>query len=199
MSLYSNTDAPASKPKLPEERQVRKTVQLTTANTTNVGASSITLSYNDGAQSNVANVGVAVGQYVYFAAGLAGNGVPNFFSSNNTVSAISGNTVTLTVNTFNTTGPNTVIEFDTTINRKKAPANTYFQDTVLITASRTANANNTLANTGNLNAGWNRVVRKVNSDGTVRLLKETLVCLANARATLLSSANTSFGNIARGL
>lgn len=199
MSAWSNTDAPASKPKFPMERQVRSTVRFLTANTTVAGNVTLTLVYNDGAQNNVANAGVIVGQYVYFAAGLAGNGYPGFFSSNNTVAGISGNTVILASAVFNTTGSGTVIEFDTAINWAISPANTYFQDTVLITSSRSANANNTIANTGNLNAGWNRVVRKVNNDGTVRLLKETLVCLANASATLYNSANTSFGNIARGL
>jgi len=199
MPAWSNNDTPTSKPKFDVERQVRTTTRLNTANTTNAGNTVITLVYNDGAQNNVANVGVAVGQYLYFAAGLAGNGYPGFFASNNTVAAINGNNVVMAVAAFNITGPGTVIEFDTAINWNVPPANTYNQDTILITATRTANANNSIAPVGNLNAGWNYIRKKTNSDGTVRYLKETLVALANSTASNTSSGNTSFGSIVTGL
>ena len=206
MPAWNNIDTPASKPKFDAERQVRDVVRLNTANTTNLGNTVITLSYSDGISvanggSNVANVGVAVGQYVYFGTGLAGNGYPGFFSSNNTVAAINGNNVTLTTATFNTTGPGTVVEFDSSIPypSTKPVEKTYNADTILITATRCSNGNNAIANTGNFTAGWVHIQKKTNSDGTVRYLKETLVALANATASNTSSGNTSFGSVVTGL
>jgi hypothetical protein len=202
MPSWGNTDAPATKPKWSYERQVREVVRFTTYTITTPPSNTIILSYNDGNQNNVANAGVVVGQYVYFASGLAGNGYPGFFASNNTVKSISGNVVTLTSNTFNTTPAGTIIEFDTAINWPSAPANTYNQDTILITATRSSNitvSSGAVANIGNINQGWNRVVKKVNNDGTIRYLKETLVCLSNCSATNTSSGNTSAGRIVPGL
>jgi hypothetical protein len=176
-------------------------VRLNTANTTNSGNTVVTLVYNDGGQNSVANVGVAVGQYVYFAAGLTGNGYPGFFSSNNTVAAINGNNVTLTVATFNTTAPGTIIEFDTAIAypATKPVEKTYNADTILITATRAVNGNTAIANTGNFSVGWVHLQKKTNADGTVRYLKETLVALANATASNTSSGNTSFGSVVTGV
>jgi hypothetical protein len=75
-----------------------------------------------------------------------------------------------------------------------------FGDTILVTATRAANANNTLANVGNLNQGWNHVWKKTNNDGTIRFIKETLICLANATASNTTSGNTtSGGQIVSGL
>jgi len=207
MPTWSNIDTPASKPKFDVERQVREYVRLSTANTTPAGNTVVTLVYNDGAQNNVANVGVAVGQYVYFGAGLAGNGYPGFFSSNNTVAAINGNNVTLTVATFNTTAPGTVIEFDKAIayNVNKPVEVTYNPDTILMTATRCANTATNLptgisANQiGNMVQGWNHVQKKTNNDGTVRYIKECIVALANPVASNVSSANCSFGNFIAGL
>ena len=54
------------------------------------------------------------------------------------------------------------------------------------------------ANVGSMNSGWNRIQKKVNSDGTVRYLKETLVALANPTAANTNSGNTSFGQFVSG-
>jgi hypothetical protein len=51
----------------------------------------------------------------------------------------------------------------------------------------------------NVNTGWNRIIQKINNDGTVRFLKETLVVLANPTASNVSSANTSSNAIYGGL
>ena len=81
-------------------------------------------------------------------------------------------------------------------------------DTILVTASRMANTQgttygggSTVANTrlGNVNAGWNRITRKINNDGTVLFLKETLVALANPTAANTQSGNTSANAIFGGL
>jgi hypothetical protein len=50
-----------------------------------------------------------------------------------------------------------------------------------------------------VNVGWNRITRKINNDGTIRFLKETLVALANPTAANTSSANTSANAIFGGL
>jgi hypothetical protein len=207
MPLWGNTDAANKKPKSPKERQVRKAFQFYTANTTVVGNTSITLVYSDGAGNNLANIGVTAGQFVYFypsgpssAGGTAGNGYPGMFASNNTIASVSGNTVILTNATFNTLNAATLIEFDSAINYGTNPeANTYNQDTILITASRIANTNNATANVGTLNTGWVRIQKKTNNDGTVRYLKETLVALANPVASNTRSGNTSFGQIVSGV
>ena len=218
MPSWSNNDKSASKPKWVVDRQTRETVQLnislypspwwgTSGGANNTGNNVLTLAYTDGAQNNVANIGVAVGQYVYFMAngftapgGTAGNGYPGFFQSNTTVSAISGNTITITPALFNNVANSFGIEFDKVINYgATAGANTYNQDTILITASRTANGNTAVANSGNFTAGWVHIQKKVNSDGTIRYLKETLVALANATAANVSSGNTSFGSVVNGI
>ena len=134
MPTWGNTDAPASKPKFDVERQTRETVQAVTANSTISGANVIVF------VANVQALGVTTGQYVY-AANVAANGYAGFFTSNNTVAAVSGNTVTLTNNTSGIVPSGATVEFDKTITwRTNNVANTYNQDTVLITASRLARA-----------------------------------------------------------
>jgi hypothetical protein len=199
MSAWGNTDNSASKPKFDEERQTRISVQLTTANVTNAGNTTITFTYSDGAASNVANVGVAVGQFVY-AANLSSNGVAGFFASNNKVTAISGNNVTFTNATFGSIPAGTVVEFDKVV--PYATSNNYVLantnlDTILVTPSRLAN--NTV-NVGNITTGWNRILKTTNGgDGAVRYRHETLVVLANPVASNTNSGNTSFGQVYTGV
>jgi len=215
MPTWGNTDAANQKPKFDLERTTREVLQFTVRTGNTAGNNIIQVAYVDGGQNNVANIGVAINQYAYFLAngfvapgGTAGNGYPGFFASNTQVSAISGNTITLGTNLFNTVAAGYGVEFDAKINWPAGPATTYNQDTILVTASRLANtkgtsggAGSTVANTqlGNLNAGWNLIQRKVNNDGTVRFLKECLVALANPVASNTSSANTSANAIFGGL
>ena len=142
MSAWGNTDNHNQKPKWVVERENREYVQLVITSGNTAGNNMITVAYNDGAQNNVANVGVQAGQYVYFMAngfaapgGTAGNGYPGFFASNTTVQSVSGNTVTLTNALFNTVSVGFGVEFDKAIvyNTNKAPDRTYNQDTVLVT------------------------------------------------------------------
>jgi hypothetical protein len=199
MPAWSNTDAPTSKPKFDVERQTREVTQLTVATGNTAGNNILTFTYYDGtASSNLSNV-IVIGQYVY-GTNVSANGIANFFKSNNTVSAISGNTVTLTNPIFGTVSTGAIVEVDKAIAlRTNNVANTYNQDTILITPTRVVNSNNIIANTGNFSAGWVHVQKKVNSDGTVRYLKETLVALANPVASNTSSGNTSFGQIVSGV
>jgi len=201
MPAWGNTDNHNQKPKFDAEREVRQVVSLSTANTTTAGNTVVTLVYNDGAQNNVANVGVAIGQYVYFSTGLAGNGTPGFFASNNTVAAINGNNVTLTVGTFNTTAPGTVIGFDKgiTYNSNKTSEVNYNADTVLVTPTRLANAvfsgtylSANLANSGGAAAHTGWVKTTTGTGGRAgRVQTEVLVALANPVAANTLSGNTS--------
>lgn len=200
---WGNTDAGATKPRFLVERQVREVKQLITANSTVAGANLITFIYNDGAGNNVANVGIVVGQYVY-STNLASGGLSGFFSSNNTVKSISGNNVTFTNNTFGIVNAGATVGFDlsinySTVNNPNSVLANTFSDTILVTASRMANVNTSITSNGSFNTGWNHVYKKTNSDGTVRYLRETLVCLANATATTTASGNTHDGQIFRGL
>lgn len=196
MPLWGNTDVANKKPKSPFTRNVREVVQLPLAAWANTGSNTITLSYNDGAGNNVANVGVAAGQYLYFypngsqnAGGVAGNGYPNMFASNNTVQSVSGNTVTLVNNIFANTAPGATIEFDTSINFTAANTQaTYNKDVVLVTPTRLANAS--FATNGTSHTGWVKVTTGTGGRAG-RVQTEVLVALANPVAANVISGNTS--------
>lgn len=223
MPTWGNTDAGNQKPKFDYERQTREVLQFLVRTGNTAGNNIIQVAYTDGGQNNVANIGVAAGQYVYFMAngfaapgGTAGNGYPGFFSSNTQVSTISGNTITLSTNLFNTVSAGFGVEFDKALvlgssqgNASAKPVEkTYNQDTILVTATRAANSLSGTANVapgisanqiGSLSAGWVHVQKKTNNDGTVRYLKETLVALTNPTAANTGSGNTSFGYFLSGL
>lgn len=190
MSAFSNTDSATSKPKFPYERQSRDTTQQTTANATTAFTNVI--------QFTGTGAGVVVGQSVY-AANLAINGIGGLFTSNNLVTAVTGNLVTFAANTFGTIPAGATVEFDTIIARPVAkPVEvTYNNDTVLVTATRLANS--TVA-TGDVSLGWVHIQKKVNGgDGATRYLKETLVALASPVASNTNSGNTSFGQMYTGV
>jgi hypothetical protein len=213
MPAWSNTDAPNSKPKFSAERQTRELVQLTVANTAysnlSLGGtnSSITFTYSDGFSlanngSNLANIGVAAGQYVY-ASNVAGNGVAGFFSSNNTIASVTGNTITLTNPYFGNVTVGSIVEVDKAIvfNSNKTSEVNYNRDTVMVTPTRLANATfangsqyttSALANTGasSAHAGWVRVTTGTGGRAG-RVQTEVLVALANSSASNTTSGNTS--------
>ena len=117
----------------------------------------------------------------------------------------SGNTVTLNNNLFNTVSAGFGVEFDKSIiyNTNKTASANYQADTILVTTTRAENggvgAPNSAFTLGNVNVGWNRIVKKVNNDGTTRYLKETLVALANPTAANTNSGNTSWGQAFTGV
>jgi hypothetical protein len=214
MPAWSNTDAPNAKPKWDVERQTREVVQLGVFAGNTAGNDMISVAYNDGGQNNVANIGVAVGQYVYFmangfgaAGGTAGNGYPGFFESNTQVSAISGNTITLGTPLFGAVTTSFGVEFDKAIvyNTNKPVETTYNQDTVLVTATRmgagdfNGGGGNNVVNVQPSHAGWVHIQKKTNNDGTVRYISETLVVTANATASNTNSGNTSWGQAYSGV
>ena len=213
MPLWGNIDAANNEPHFPELREVRVVTSLTTTNAVLAG-NKVWFS------ANVPSTVVA-NMWVY-GADDANNAISRvnkdltpfdqndigFWKSNNTVSAVSGNTITLTKNVAGTFGAGKTVYFAENIVRQAGPDLNAANDTILITSGRMANTQgttygggSTVANTkiGNTNAGWNRITRKINNDGTVRFLKETLVALANPVASNTSSANTSANAIFGGL
>jgi hypothetical protein len=207
MSAWGNTDSPYSKPRLSKERNVRKSYTFVTANSTVAGASAIIFTAPTLA-TTPANIGVVAGMYVSVSSNttyrdlLGANGVPGFFASNVVVSSVgtgfNGNTVTFTggITTRAINAGETVV-FDTRIPYvSNELANTYYADTILVTATRIVNANVVIANT---HTGWSHVYRTVNNDGTVRFRKEVLIVTANAAASNISSGNTSSNGIYRGV
>jgi len=209
MSAWSNNDNNNAKPKFNFERTTSEAVQLPVFAGNTAGNNIIKVSYNDGAQNNVANIGVVAGQYVYFWAqgtsasngGQAGNGVPGFFASNTQVLSTSGNTITLSTNLFGAVTTAFTTEFDnaTVYNSNKPSEVNYNQNTVLVTPTRLANAvfagtanssNYNLSSGAGGHAGW-AVVTTGTGGRAGRVQVETLVVLANPSAANVISGNTS--------
>jgi len=198
---WNNNDNPGpgfGHPEWPALRQTREVAQLTTANLTLAGATSIKFTYT----ANVANVGVAANQYVNllilnsndFSANLSSNGSVGMFPSNNRVSLFSGNLVTLTAATTGNIASGSIIAFDASIVYPAAKTTevTYNSDVVLLTDTRVTPANNKIG--GNPSTGWIHVRKKTNGlTGEVRYIRETLVCLTNASSTNTAGGNTSWG------
>ena len=202
MPVWGNTDANTAKPHFPDMRQVRLSATTTAANIAVAGNTVITVT---------SATGIAVGQFVYGGGPgvISATGQRDFFKGNNTVQSINGTNIVLTNAVTANVNAATQITFDTAIqyNAVNTVANT-FADTILVTPGRMANtfgttygSGSTVANTrlGSINQGWNRIQRKINNDGTIRFLKETLVALANTVASNTSSANTSANAIFGGL
>jgi hypothetical protein len=208
MPLWGNTDTANNKPKFGFLRQTRDLQQFTVANTALSGNTVITVTYTDGTPgSNVANLGLTAGMSVY-GTNVAIGGTAGFFKSNNQVLRVSGNNIVLLNPVIGNVNTGIILEIDTSIAFNNPFTQNTFSDTILVTPTRLANTQgtsnpqgSTVANTllGNVNQGWNLIQKKVNSDGTIRFLKETLVCLANPVASNTSSANTSANAIFGGL
>jgi hypothetical protein len=205
MPLWGNTDTANSEPIWPELREVIKVAELVTANATTAGK---TIKFTAAANTiTAANTGIGVGTYVYSAEvansvsrALDGSIISNeitFFRSNNTVASVdAANSIVVLANNFvGTAIANGAIVYfgNLLIQTSGTQSNTYGRDTILVTDSRASNANNTQANVGSISTGWVHVYKKTNADGTIRFLKETLVCLSNATAANAQSANTATG------
>ena len=208
MSAWSNNDNHNSKPKFNYEREVTTAVQIPVYAGNTAGNNVIKVNYYDGAQNNVANIGIVAGQYVYFWAqgntasngGQAGNGVPGIFASNTQVLSTSGNTITLSTSLFGPVTTAYTAEFDnaTVYNSNKPYEVNYNADTVLITPTRmanavfagTANSGSYNLNSGMSHAGWNKVTTFTGGRAG-RVQTETLVILANPTAANTLSGNTS--------
>ena len=204
MPTWGNNDSANSKPLLPVEREVREVTVLVTANATTSGSNVV---FTTPPNTNL------VGAYVYTVD--ANNAIARFvdtsiidlndvafLKSNNTVAAVdtANSSIRLANNVVATLASGQSVYFANAISyHSNSVESTYFKDTILVTATRAANGNTAIANTGNFSAGWVHIQKKTNSDGTIRYLKETLIALANATASNTSSGNTSFGSVVTGL
>jgi hypothetical protein len=210
--MWGNNDQANSKPLFPLMRDTREVTTLITANSTSAGGNTIIFTGNTTGS-------VAVNNYAYstdnnlsrFSDGtiLDQNDI-SFYRSNNYVTQVdSANGKIRFANAImGTIASGSTIWFGQAITGRIGDAANTFLDTILVTAGRIANTQGTtfgggsnVSNTqvGSINTGWNRVVFKVNNDGTKRFLKETLVALANPTAANVSSANTSSNAVFGGL
>jgi hypothetical protein len=214
MALWGNLDFANNRPHMPLAREVLPVATGTTANVTLGGSRVLVFT---------ANVSSAVqpGVHVYGEGDVTGNvsriakDASNFdqneiayWRANNTVASVSGNTVVLNnILTGNFASGRLVYFANTILHNNPVDAN-YANDTILVTGSRMSNTQgtvygygSTVANTllGSVNQGWNKITRKINNDGTIRFLKETIVCLANPIASNIQSGNTSSNAVFGGL
>jgi hypothetical protein len=215
MSFWGNLDFANNRPMMPNSREVVSIATGTTANLTLGGSRVLVFT---------ANVSSAVqpGVHVY------GDNDPNsviskiakdasnfdvsdvaFWRANNTVASVSGNTVILNNIVTANFGAGKLVYFaNTLLHDSTTTYANYANDTILVTGSRMSNTQgtvygygSTVANTklGSVNQGWNKITRKINSDGAIRFLKETIVCLANPIASNIQSGNTSSNAVFGGL
>jgi hypothetical protein len=217
MPLWGNKDFANNKPLFPELRLVEPVALLQTRNATSAGANTILFAQINGANSIPSTI--AVGDYVYTTDGNLSRFSDGtlidpfeyaFYRSNNTVAAIdsANSKIRLANAAIGTIVSGANVWFGTPVVYNEPNANNGFDNTILVTAGRIANTQGTtfgggsdVSNTqiGNINVGWNKIVYKVNNDGTKRFLKETLVALADPTAANVSSANTSSNAVFGGL
>ena len=206
MPLWGNNDRANSEPLLPENREIRPVITLVTANATALGTNEIVFT------SNPTTAGLSNGMYVY---ATANNGLSRFFDTsiidandfdfyrgNNSVAVIRTGAANIRVQFANNTvapiAAGETIYFGTAINYGSNVQSRFANDTILVTDTRMANALAYSANAG-IHTGWNRFTYKMNSDGTKRMLRETLVCLSAATALNVSSGNTSTNSVFQGV
>jgi hypothetical protein len=212
--MWGNKDFANNKPHFPELREVVPVTSFLTANATTAGNTIV-------ATSNANFSLLAAGMYVYSDGSTLSRSAKDlsiidaneasFWRSNNTIVSIdAANSIIRVLNNVSGTvasGARVHVGQKLAYHTGTTAVNAA-NDTILVTASRMANTQgttnaggSTVANTrlGNVNAGWNRITRKINNDGTIRFLKETLVALADPVAANVSSANTSANAIYGGL
>ena len=214
MSAWGKTDNLEDKPNWPFERTMRPS-----SDTANGVGTSLTYSANIAtfAINGAGALAAANGNTLYFqttagiksgmsvtqvtpggvqSSNLAFNsGEGGYFLGNVTVASITQGTITLNPAPGQAAAlRGNVAVGDTFIFGNTIPyhAGTYestaWKDTILVTGTR--RSNNTVS-VGHTQQGWVHVRKKINSDGTVRYLSETLVALASPVASNTSSANTS--------
>lgn len=217
MALWGNLDFANNAPHMPLSREVEPVATGTTANSTPGGSRVLVMTAN-------LSSAIQPGCHVYGEGDVNGvvskiaKDASNFdqneicwWRSNNTVASVNtvSNQVVLNNIVTGTFGAGKLVYFaNTNLYHSGTTGANYANDTILVTGSRTANTKgtvygygSTVANTllGSVNQGWNKITRKINSDGTIRFLKETIVCLANPIASNIQSGNTSSNAVFGGL
>jgi len=179
---------------------------LVTANATALGTNEIVFT------TSPIDAGIANGMYVY---ATANNGLSRFFDTsiidtndfdfmrgNNSVSVLRTGAANVRIkfanNTVQAIAAGETIYFGTAINYGSNAQSRFANDTILVTSTRLANTLVAGANSG-IHTGWNRFTYKMNSDGTKRMLRETLVVLSEPTAINVSSGNTSTNSIFQGV
>jgi hypothetical protein len=215
MALWGNLDFANNAPHMPLAREVQPVATGTTANVTQGGSRVLVFTANvsSAVQPNVfvygeSDVNGVVSKIAKDASNFDQNEIA-WWRSNNTVASVSGNTVILNnIVTANFAAGRLVYFANVIVHDANTTYANYANDTILVTGSRMANTRgtvygygSTVANTllGSVNQGWNKITRKINSDGTIRFLKETIVCLANPIASNIQSGNTSSNAVYGGL
>lgn len=184
MPLWGNVDTQAAKPKLPVESlthaQQVSVARSQTSNTRTLFTNSGTaiLSGQIGLNANIAGNNI-----------VAGTIISSYDVANGTITLSANTTANVIVGDVLTVGNNIVYHTNTY-------ERTMNSDTILVTASRMANNLVAINKTG---AGWVHIRKKVNNDGTIRYISETLVALANATASNTSSGNTSNTSVFSGI
>ena len=187
MPSWGNTDSIYDKPHWPYERQVRPFATLVTNGSVSSGN---TIVFAGTGALTAANLGIVAGMSAY-SANLSITGEQEFFVSNNTVVSVTGNTVIFKANVFGTVPSGTSIDFGIPIQYNEDGANTYFNDTVIVSTARLANATfGGATNHATAHQGWVRV-RTGTGGRSGRVQVETLVALANVATANVLSGNTS--------
>lgn len=203
MSAWGKTDNLEDKPHWPVERTSRVATQATANIATFAlnGAGAI-VTANANTLYFASTAGIYPGQNVTQVTTGAGtsnlafnSGEGGFFQGNVTVASVTAGTVTLAPASGTAAGLRGNVAVGDTFVFGNAISyaagtyeTTYWKDTILVTSTRMSN--NAVALTHG-NQGWEHVRKKINSDGTVRYLTETLVALANPVASNTASGNTS--------
>ena len=187
MPSWGNTDSIYDKPHFPKERQVRSFATLVTNGAVTSGN---TVVFAGTGAATAANVGIVAGMSAY-SPNLSITGEQEFFVSNNTVKSVTGNSVVFTTNVMGTIPTGTSIDFASNIQYNSTPDTNYFNDTVLVTAGRLANATfGGATNHATAHQGWTKVTTGTGGRAG-RVQTEVLVALANPVASNTLSGNTS--------
>jgi hypothetical protein len=217
MALWGNLDFANNAPHMPLAREVGPVATGITANSTSGGSRVLILTAN-------LSSAIQPGCHVYGEDDVNGRvskiakDASNFdqneicwWRSNNTVASVNtvSNQVVLNNIVTGTFAAGKLVYFaNTLLHDSTTTYAQYANDTILVTGSRMANTRgtvygygSTVANTllGSVNQGWNKITRKINNDGAIRFLKETIVCLANPIASNIQSGNTSSNAVFGGL
>jgi len=212
MPSWGNTDKLADKPHWSVERTMRPGLDTANGGGISLTYTTTAVTYaRDGSAAVAANAntltlnstaGIKVGMTVTEVLATPGSsnlaynsGEAGFFVGNVTVLTVNSGNVVLkpapgqTYGLIGNVAVGSTFVFGNAISYHAGTyETTYWSDTILVTPTRLANAT---VNVSNTSSGWTHVRKKINNDGTVRYMSETLVALANPVASNTSSGTTS--------
>lgn len=181
MTVWGNTDSPIKRPKFSLERRLRPATVLTANATAAKGNANIIFVSVTNANAGQYVTGNNINTISYLRGYFQGNVTALWVGTSNVTIRISS---VLTDNVF----VGELISFDNTIPyRVNSVGQFIYDDTILVTPTRKANAR---VNIANVHTGWVHVRKKTNSDGTIRYMTEVLVAMSNVVAANTNSGNT---------